>query len=171
LLALLVATGCGYDPQRIGLADDAMPGGDGALIDSGDDSGVDAPPFACPAGYLLRVPGSCHRAVLTPTTWDLAEADCELAGAHLAVIDDATEDASLPDNVWIGITERVTAGTFLWVTGVPVGYVGWATGEPGSLGGASCAEARPDGWHDDNCPEAKAYVCEFDGTAANPATY
>jgi hypothetical protein len=160
---------CAFEPRVTAVAIDAPPGTADALP-------VDAPPlvdagFDCPSRYTLRVAGSCLRDVTTPATWDAAEADCETAGAHLVIVDDATENAAITGGRWIGYSERVTAGTFKWVTGVPTAFEGWAVSEPGSIGGASCVEARADGWHDDNCPEAKAYTCEFDGRAADPATF
>jgi len=164
---------CGYSPR----AADVTAPTDGNVDEPNSDSTVavdseiDAPPFACPSGYTLRADHSCYRAVNTARTWDAAEADCETAGAHLAVVDDLTEDGAVPDNVWIGYTELITPGTFKWVTGVAATYTGFAAGEPGSVGGASCVEARADGWHDDNCPEAKNYVCEFDGRAADPSAF
>jgi len=156
---------------------DAAPPGDAPDGPGGVDGDVppDAalPPdaFGCPASYTERVPGSCYRLVTTGRTWDAAEADCEAAGAHLAVVDDPTENAFVSTNQWIGATENVTPGTFVWVTGAALGFTGWATGEPGAAGGASCVEARTDGWHDDNGPELKPYACEYDGVAADPAAY
>jgi hypothetical protein len=165
---LLVA--CSFEPRGV---PDGAPGNTPADASIGTPDAQpadDATAFACPAEYTLRVEGSCHRTVATLVTWDLAEADCETAGAHLVVVDDVAE-AVLPDNVWIGYTEIVTPGTFRWVTGAAVTFEGWASTEPGSIGGASCVEARADGWHDDNCPEAKAYVCEYDGRSADPAQF
>jgi hypothetical protein len=145
------------------------------------DAAADAPPgapdatpapdaFACPSGYTLRAPGSCHRYVMIPVPWGVAEADCEGAGAHLVVIDDVTEDGEVPNNVWIGFTENITPGMFRWVTGAAVTFTGWATGEP-VAGGSTCTEARGDGWHDDGCVEAKFYVCEYDGVPADPTQF
>jgi hypothetical protein len=152
---------------------DAPPGTAADAAPGTPDAAPDAPPPdapACPPGYAPRVAGSCHRFVMTPRTWQNAEADCELANAHLVVVDDATEDGDVPDNVWIGYTELVTAGTFRWATGATPGFEAWAQGQP-SAGGAACTEARSDGWHDDNCPEAKWYVCEYDGVAADPTQF
>src|SRR5689334_4622198 len=97
---------------------------------------------SCPSTYTERVPGSCYRLVTTARTWDAAEADCETAGAHLAVVDDSTENGFVSTGQWIGASENVTPGTFVWVTGAPLGFTGWAPGEPGAAGGASCIEAR-----------------------------
>jgi hypothetical protein len=125
----------------------------------------------CPIGYT-QGPTGCHRAVSATADWLTAEKNCEQdgVGAHLVVVDNAAENSALPDNVWIGLSERVTAGVFLTVTGQPQGFTAYAPGEPVS-GGAACVESRPDGWHDDNCYEQKKYVCEFDGVPASSSAY
>jgi hypothetical protein len=125
----------------------------------------------CPTGYTQGSTG-CHRAVSATADWLTAEKNCEQdgVGAHLVVVDNAAENSALPDNVWIGLSERVTAGVFLTVTGQPQGFTAYAPGEPVS-GGAACVESRPDGWHDDNCYEQKKYVCEFDGVPASSSAY
>lgn len=158
----------------------ASPDADPSEPDAGPT--VDAAPGApdanvpdaalCPPDYLESSNGSCYRIVSTPATWTEAEADCEddASGAHLIVVDDASEDAMVASYHWIGYTERVTDGVFLWVNGSLGAYPGFAIGEPVS-GGAACTVTRPDGWHDDNCTENKVYVCEFDGMPAIAATY
>jgi len=188
-LAFVVAVlaGCSFsgraaDPEGTGGLDaapgaaDARPGSADAAPGSPDapPGSPDAAEVICPGGFTLRVPGSCYRFEGTAQTWQDAETSCEAAGAHLAVIDDAAEQTFIASSsVWIGASEIITPGTFRWVTGVSPGFTAWASGEPGSVGGASCVEARaaPDGWHDDNCPEAKPYACEYDGLAADPSQF
>jgi len=59
---------------------------------------------------------------------------------HLVTITSADEnvfvEGIVPDNtiVWIGFTDEVTEGTFLWVTGEPVIYTNWNGGEPNDAG-------------------------------------
>ena len=127
--------------------------------------------LSCPTGYTKTSTG-CRKTVTAAADWLTAEKDCEndSPGAHLVVVDNATENGALPNNVWIGLSERVTAGVFLTVTGMPQGYTAYAPGEP-IVGGAQCIEKRSDGWHDDNCYEQKSYVCEHDGVPASPSAY
>ena len=127
--------------------------------------------LSCPTGYTKTSTG-CRKTVTAAADWLTAEKDCEndSPGAHLVVVDNATENGALPNNVWIGLSERVTAGVFLTVTGMPQGYTAYAPGEP-IAGGAQCIEKRSDGWHDDNCYEQKSYVCEHDGVPASPSAY
>lgn len=150
----------------------------GTPITPAQDAGPDGAPgladanTSCPTGYLANVNGSCYRFVTAAATWMLAEADCEddASGAHLIVVDDATENAMLPPFHWIGYSEIVTAGVFLWVNGSTAAYAGFAASDP-VIGGAQCVVTRPDGWHDVNCGGLKSYVCEFDGIPADPTTY
>jgi hypothetical protein len=182
---VLIVGACSFPGSGPSGSIDGAPGGEpdaarGEIADAdpdAPDAAVDgaAPPapdaaFACPNGYALRAPGSCHRTGPIPLGWAAAETDCETDGAHLVVVDDAAENAALPDFVWIGFTENVVGGVFRWVTGVPAVFTGWATGEP-VPGGSTCTEARPDGWHDDGCTEPKLYVCEYDGLPADPTTF
>ncbi len=127
---------------------------------------------SCPTNYIENANGSCYRVVSTSATWTAAEADCEddASGAHLIVIDDATEDAMVANFHWIGYTERVTEGEFLWVNGSSGTYPGFASGEP-VAGGGACVVTRSDGWHDDTCIKSKVYVCEYDGMPAIAITY
>ncbi len=164
-------------PTDGGTPDGAAP--DGAMMDGGvadtappDTRPPDATP-ACPSGYdrSLGASRSCYRIVSTTRTWQDAERDCESDGAHLIVVNDSVEDDFVPDYHWMGFSETVTDGDWRWVTGSRnSGYLGWAGGEP-AYGGAACAVQRPDGWHDDNDYESKAYVCEHDGDAADAAAW
>jgi hypothetical protein len=169
---LLVVAGCNYAPTRLGddvpsVADEPSDG-----VPSDAAIGIDA--LVCPGGYTENAFGSCYRIVTTPLSWQAAEAECETTtGAHLVVVDNGLEDAALPTATehWIGYSETVAQGTYLWVTGAGVGFERWAPTEPDSLADAYCATTRPDAWHDDNCFELKRSVCELDGVAADPAAW
>lgn len=151
------------------------PAGSDAAVTPPVDAAIDAPgnPPGCPPGYTLESNGSCYRLVTNGADWLTAELDCEddATGSHLVVVDNATENNMLPDYAWIGLTERVgNNGEFITVTGLPMPFDGFASGEPAPRGGA-CTVTRPDGWHDDICAEVKDYVCEFDGIAADMDYY
>ena len=156
----------------------------------GDGGGrVDAPVFAldageCPPGYMF-VGASCYRVVLDAggggAPWHEAETLCEAdaAGAHLVVIDDATEaatiDSFVPSNVsdhWIGVSDVVTQDTYLTVTNRTPTYLMWEATEPNGTSGEDCLlmdDART--LHDTDCDASDDYVCEYDGIAAVPAAY
>lgn len=101
----------------------------------GFDATTDAGPMGpCPSGYDL-IAGHCYRSVEVGAggerSWLDAEEECEAdgPGAHLAVIDDAEEaqrftEGMVEQDSWIGISDRITEGTFITVTGAAVHGVG-----------------------------------------------
>ena len=107
--ALLMVAGCGrvhFDARADGGA-----GSDAAAPDGG---------LVCPGGYT-RTDDRCYRLEINPTAelaWIEAEAACEAdgPGAHLLVVDDAVEAASVVSrygtaaDAWIGVSDRVTEG-------------------------------------------------------------
>ncbi len=129
----------------------------------------------------------CQNCVFTPSadggsyfalcgdflTWDQARTACANfgAGVDLATIDNGTDQATLLfialGDTWIGISDLVETGHWVWVDGtdsiaggVPVGYDGWAVGQPEGLG-EHCAELDPgqSGWADAGCDQLQPYIC------------
>lgn len=83
--------------------------------------------------------------------WTDAEAQAIAAGGHLVTINDAPENQWLTNTFgtseafWIGLTDANTEGDFKWISGEPVTYTNWATGEPNdaSSRGEDYAEINP----------------------------
>jgi hypothetical protein len=78
--------------------------------------------------------------VLADMVWTASEALAVRFGGHLATINDAAENTfvsgSFPgDGLWIGLTDQSSEGTFAWISGQPVTFVHWASGEPNNAGG------------------------------------
>lgn len=152
--------------QRPGAQPDGTAGGP-------DGSGSDTP-LQCPGGFAKSRSGACLLDVpFDPLSWPQAEAACEQRGAHLAVPDstaEATELATPPR--WIGVTDRVVAGTYRTVTGAVASFTYWDSGEPRG-GTTHCAyvggiEAR---WRTSSCDFPFPYTCEYDGRAAAPDAF
>jgi len=86
----------------------------------------------------LVFPGNGHLYKLTPTQMEVpaARAWAQLQGGYLAAINDATENAwvaskmSASDKVWLGLSDELVEGTFLWDSGEPFVYTSWNGGEP-----------------------------------------
>lgn len=68
--------------------------------------------------------------------WEDARQICENLGGHLAIIEDAVENAFLKDAIsvssWIGFSDHVQEGTYEWVDGSPMTYSNIGTYSPNS---------------------------------------
>jgi hypothetical protein len=114
-------------------------------------------------------------------SWSQARGYCMDRGYDLVVIQDATEDEWLvsqvvavdPTNDWyIGLSDRVTEGTYLWVDGTaawmggaPVGYTNFNTGAPDGFVDQDCVELAPlfeFRWDEGTCSVPQPFVCEFE---------
>ena len=106
-------------------------------------------------------------------SWQEAEAYCESKGGHLAVITSEREqamiqslikDASLSNNFLIGGC-RNENGDFEWVTGEPMTYTNWDSGEPNNGMGSNdeyYIEMYYSGvWNDCNSVR-RPFVCEWE---------
>jgi len=101
------------------------------------------PVFAVPV--LNPANGHHYELISTILSWTDAKSAAEASvfegvNGHLVTITSASENAFVeglvPNNsiVWIGFTDEVNEGTFLWVTGEPVIYTNWNAGEPNDSG-------------------------------------
>ena len=68
-------------------------------------------------------------------SWDDANIQAVVEGAHLVAINDAAEQKWLseifgPRPYWIGLTDYATEGEWAWASGEPVAYTNWAPHEP-----------------------------------------
>ncbi|MEC7520416.1 MAG: lectin-like protein [Myxococcota bacterium] len=112
---------------------------------------------------------SCFVGFASAADQATAEARCVSLGGHLATVADAAENAALGTlspylgPFYIGLTDAAVEGTFVWVSGDPVTYTSWASGEPNDAGRAEdCAQIRSDNdWNDVRCTETLTYVCEL----------
>jgi hypothetical protein len=188
--ALVLMAGCSFDPSGIPVqqpADASAAVDSSAPADARPDALVDAsvldapipdaalpdallPPCATDLNYTVN-PATLrrYRFYNITRTWTQARDICRADGAHLAVIDDADENAyvrSLSSSVlWIGLSDRAVEGMFVWVTGAPVTYTNWQSGEPNNYGlyGEDCTEMYTSGlWNDEGCGDALRFVCECD---------
>ena len=182
-LAVACVAGCSFDVN--GAANTTAPPADAnvdATVDAHFDAPIDADP--CPTGYAPILGGeanSQYKHVAKGVKWLDAEQACEADGlAHLVVLDsDAERDAVRAldgANLWVGLSDRVSEGTFLRVTNGTATYLPWLFGEPNDSGGnEDCVELKisgfSDGFNDNNCQTSDAYVCECDGEPANPIAY
>jgi hypothetical protein len=154
-------------------------------------------PALCPAEYTITVPSSesQYRLAPTRTNWTAAMQDCvdDQIGpssrfTHLVVLgsgEEYTEIVAMAGGpFWIGLTDRATIETFVWVTDEDTQGYPPATGEPWGLNqpdnnGGGCVDVEDTssldpGWHDRKCDGALvayASFCECDPFPAIPSHY
>ena len=144
------------------------------------DAPPDADPFVTTAmqciaqGYaLVAGPNGYYRTVTTNATWLNAQADCkgDVAGAtHLIVLSTTAESTYMVTKLgWIGLTDRITEGTFVTVTAETGDQRPFSSGQPDNGGGnENCVQMKADGLDDDQCGNGHRYVCECDGRMSTP---
>jgi hypothetical protein len=106
-----------------------------------------------------------------PSPWLAAQLLCNNYGYDLVSINDDVENEFVTDLInvydgstdwWIGYTDQVSEGTFVWEDGSGSTYDNWEPGQPNDFLGQDCAEIDPDGtWNDTSCLFTfNAFVCE-----------
>ena len=205
LLALAALSGCDKlfglihvdrvdaDARMDGTVD--VPSDTDRAIDAAGDVAGD---LGCPASYTATIqsdPDSLFRFVLTQRTWLAAHTDCvddSLASSskhtHLGVISSDQERsayyfglAGSAGAIWIGLSDRKTEGSFLWVTGEDTsGYPplsAWEGGMPGGDGNCVMIRASSTQLDDVNCDTGSSnglpvgYVCECDASPNDSNRY
>jgi len=89
------------------------------------------------AGYLFMgsFGGSKYFCSISPSTWPDANAAAQALGGNLAVVTTAEENAYLANiltiqSAFIGCSDGVVEGDFIWTDGTPVNYTNWYPGQP-----------------------------------------
>ena len=174
-MVIAALTGCGaeLDPNQVRDA--------AALQDVVDADVVDAPADAraCAGGDARVVSnGACLVVYRTPATYAGAQAACASLSAGLVVIASAQTNQAVTAliggvDAFVGASDAVTEGTFLWSPGAGLTFTNWRAGEPNNANGAfeeDClvVEGALGGtWDDRPCAPppldtgAYAYVCEY----------
>uniref|UniRef100_A0A8D0DBL5 Galactose-specific lectin nattectin-like n=2 Tax=Sander lucioperca TaxID=283035 RepID=A0A8D0DBL5_SANLU len=125
----------------------------------------------CPPGWT-QFGTRCFAFYMQAKTWVDAETFCQTAGGTLASIHSAEENTFLRDyinqvtgidkNAWIGGTDAVKEGTWLWADGSIFNYKNFAAGQPDNAGGGeNCLEMNwgGNGWNNGGCTFPLSFVC------------
>ncbi|MCB9748821.1 MAG: hypothetical protein H6713_02315 [Myxococcales bacterium] len=158
------------------LAPETNPGADELcdLFDNDCDGLVDewAPTLdVCGACSLFEYSGSVYWVCGAVGSWMIARVACQERGGELASLTSAAENSYVAARLkladapyWIGMSDAAREGSWIWPDGQPLlpGYVNWNAGEPNDYGvGEDCGEIAASGvWNDEDCPSARAFVCE-----------
>ncbi|TDH07346.1 hypothetical protein EPR50_G00105060 [Perca flavescens] len=125
----------------------------------------------CQTGWR-KFGDSCYIVSTVKTNWTSSREACFAVGADLVVINSRGEQAFVNgllesgQNVWIGLTDRLKEGTWMWVDGTPVTTTIWADDQPNSYNGnQDCGESvqRSSGvgdWNDEGCSAVQGFICE-----------
>ncbi len=123
-------------------------------------------------------PGSRQRYCLTPypLPWHYAQDFARKVGGNLVVIDDKAENEWITKTFgtstefWIGLTDEVDEGKWLWVNDSDLLYKNWATGEPDNYKKtqhhvimnkqAAKGTQQPGKWNDVGCNEIRIGIIE-----------
>ncbi len=114
---------------------------------------------------LLGMNNSCSLYFINPQfmTGPQAQTYAQTFGANLISVQSATENADLiqalsnqgfsSNVIWIGFSDALAEGSFIWYDGAPITYSNWAPSEPNNAGGnENCTQIYPNGtWNDLNC--------------------
>lgn len=104
-------------------------------------------------------------------SWDAAETSCQGIGGHLASITSAEEGDAVntlvgaSQDVWLGLNDNESEGTYVWSSGEPFAYDHWASGQPNG-GSENCVLFVHSGWPDSPLDWGD-YTCDGLGTMFN----
>lgn len=117
-----------------------------------------------------------YLAVKQSKTWNDAKVYAESLGGYLVTIADKEENdfvftfavtKGLTNAIWIGLTDEVKEGQFVWVTGESFTYKNWNTGEPNNSGDEDHVQMylppsnNPSKWNDAKKTLLMPFVVEF----------
>ncbi|XP_046546494.1 perlucin-like [Haliotis rubra] len=129
----------------------------------------------CPRGFLEHG-SSCYWFSNIEGSFAEASSYCQFFGSHLARITSEDEDDYLRSRAneekgsigyWLGATDLIKEGEFMWEGGVPLNYTNWAPGEPNNemhpeQSGHCLMLQMTTGykWNDNDCIKKTKFICE-----------
>ena len=131
---------------------------------------IDAIRQAMTDAGCIEMPGcssDCSIYFLNPQqmTGSQAQAFAQNLGANLVSIQSQEENDCIMTSlsnlnesgvIWIGFSDEITEGSFVWYDQSPIIYTNWAVGEPNQSGNEDCVQIYPTGvnpgtWNDLSC--------------------
>lgn len=131
---------------------------------------ADLMPAPVDVGECMPVRG--YSFCLNRRSWTSAREDCGRQGGRLAILETLEENTLTSSlaigftnrSFWVGASDRITEGEWLWTDGSTIAYDPWHAGEPNDAGGGEdCAHHnwRNRQWNDARCGRRDPYFCEF----------
>lgn len=124
---------------------------------------------SCPAS-LTELGKATYRFVKTKRTWFSARDDCRDWGGELATVTSQALNKYLLKYMksrgpfcsgWIGYSDFVKEGNFVWTGSSSSKYTNWNKYEPNGKTEENCVHILPSGkWNDIRCDKAFSYICE-----------
>ncbi|KAJ7999322.1 hypothetical protein DPEC_G00193180 [Dallia pectoralis] len=126
---------------------------------------------SCPKGWM-KFESSCYYISTLNKKWEESRQDCIDRGVDLVIINSTEEQSFINslfgpgNNTWIGLTDSVTEGTWIWVDGTPLTTRFWDKGQPNNLNNQDCGEfihksSGPGEWNDDRCQKNNSWICKI----------
>ncbi|XP_054897724.1 C-type lectin domain family 4 member M-like [Poeciliopsis prolifica] len=104
----------------------------------------------------------------TEKTWQESRTYCQSLGADLMVINSKEKQDfanSFQTNMWIGLTDSETEGSWKWVDGSPLTTSYWPDGEPNGKRDENCGAIKTftaeRSWNDRACSASLKWICEM----------
>lgn len=103
-------------------------------------------------------------------TWHHARLASEAMGGRLAVVPNATINTFLhrlrrqtDQLVWLGATDEINKGAWLWTDGSPMRWTNWHPGLPSNVGGNQhyLAQRQEGTWNDGFTNARYSFICEW----------
>jgi len=132
----------------------------------------------CPDGFE-KIDGYCFKMGSGTKNFDDAQLACEDLGGFLpepksAAINNITGSLDFTTSVWIGLTDGVFEGTWLWETdGSAATWYDWGPGYPTNNTGSNCAvfDKGTLSWNDTECNTTSEYACQAKPSQACPSGF
>lgn len=136
---------------------------------------IDAIRTAFTTAGCIEMPGcssDCSIYFINPQqmTGSQAQNFAQGLGANLVSIQSADENACILSSltslnqtgvIWIGFSDEISEGSFVWYDQSPIVYTNWAPGEPNQSGNEDCVQIYPTGanpgtWNDLSCSSSNS---------------
>ncbi|XP_061828643.1 type-2 ice-structuring protein-like [Nerophis lumbriciformis] len=120
----------------------------------------------CPEGWT-QLDDHCYIFQADERMFLDAESVCNILGGNLASITSAVKNAVVQDLVndgdadtaWIGLSDAIDAGTFIWTDGKPFGFSDFPSVLPTDVCVVIDADATTESWEGEACDSLEPYVC------------